>query len=133
VGTPAAGFLTMTDDRSPPAMAPDGDWLDAALAADAREHATSYLDDQGFTARVMATLPAPVAAEPGWRRPALVALWSAAAIATASALPGAALEVGREAFRLLAAQPVSLPQIAAVLAVLGTVTWSAAAWALRSD
>lgn len=126
----------MTADRTSPRTSPhttsDDDWLDAALAADVREHGTSYLDDQGFTARVMAALPAPVAV-PRWRTPALVALWSAAALGTAAALPGVALDVGREAFRLLAAQPVSLPQIAAVLAAIGVVTWSAAAWALRSD
>ena len=126
----------MTTDRTAPRTSPlttsDDDWLDAALAADAREHASSYLDDRGFTARVMAALPAPVAA-PRWRKPALVALWSAAALGTAAALPGAALDVGREAFRLLAAQPVSLPQIAAALAAICVVTWSAAAWALRSD
>jgi len=124
----------MTTDRTAPRTSPlttsDDDWLDAALAADAREHGTSYLDDRGFAARVMAALPPPV---PRWRKPALVALWSAAALGTAAALPGAALDVGREAFRLLAAQPVSLPQIAAVLAAIGVVTWSAAAWALRSD
>ena len=45
-----------------PSTLPDDDWLDAALAADAREHGSSYLDDRGFTARVMAALPAPVAA-----------------------------------------------------------------------
>jgi hypothetical protein len=126
----------MTADRTAPRSSPpttsDDDWLDAALAADAREYGTSYLDDRGFSARVMAALPAPVA-EPRWRKPALVALWSAAALGTAVALPGAALDVGREAFRLLAAQPVSLPQIAAVLAAIGVATWSAAAWALRSD
>jgi hypothetical protein len=121
-----------TGPRSSPYATSDDDWLDAALAADAREHGASYLDDQGFTARVMAALPASVAV-PRWRKPALVALWSAAALGTAAALPGVALDVGREAFRLLAAQPVSLPQIAVALAAIGVVTWSAAAWALRSD
>jgi len=126
----------LTADRTSPRTSLDAtsgdDWLDAALAADAREHGSSYLDDQGFTARVMAALPAPIAV-PRWRKPALVALWGAAAIGTATALPGVALDAGREAFRLLAAQPVSLPQIVAVLAAIGAVTWSAAAWALRSD
>jgi hypothetical protein len=126
----------LTADRTSPRTSLDAtsgdDWLDAALAADAREHGSSYLDDQGFTARVMAALPAPIAV-PRWRTPALVALWGAAAIGTATALPGVALDVGREAFRLLAAQPVSLPQIAGLLAAIGVVTWSAAAWALRSD
>jgi hypothetical protein len=126
----------MTADRTAPRSSPsttsDDDWLDAALTADARDHGSSYLDDQGFSARVMAALPAPVTV-PRWRKPALVALWSAAAIGTATAVPGVALDVGREAFRLLATQPVSLPQIAAALAAIGVVTWSAAAWALRSD
>jgi hypothetical protein len=122
----------MTADRTSPDTTSDDDWLDAALAADARARGSSYLDDRGFTARVMNALPAPVAV-PRWRKPALVTLWSAAALGTATALPGVALDVGREAFRLLAAQPVSLPQIAAVLAAIGVVTWSAAAWALRSD
>jgi hypothetical protein len=123
-------------DRAPPRSTshttPDDDWLDAALVADAREHGSSYIDDRGFTARVMAALPAPQAV-PRWRKPALVALWGIAAVGTAAALPGVALDVSREAFRLLAAQPVSLGQIAAVLAALGAATWSAAAWALRSD
>jgi len=123
----------MIAHQRPPATTPDDDWLDSALAADAREHAASYVGDQGFTARVMDALPAPGAAVPRWRKPALVALWSAAAIGAAAALPGVALDVGREAFRLLAAQPVSLAQIAAALAGAGVLTWSAAAWALRSD
>ena len=43
----------MSADRTGPRSSPDttseDDWLDAALAADAREHGASYLDDQGFT------------------------------------------------------------------------------------
>jgi hypothetical protein len=123
----------MSADRTPPTAMPDDDWLDAALAADARDHASAYIDDQGFTARVIAALPAPAPAVPRWRKPALVALWTAAAVGTAAALPGFALDVVREAFRLLAAQPVSLPQIAGALLAVGVVTWSGAAWALRSD
>jgi len=121
----------MNADRTPPAA--DDDWLDAALVADAREHAHSYVDDRGFTSRVMAALPAPAAAMPRWRKPAIAVLWAAAAAGAATAVPGFVLEVGREAFRLLAAQPVSLPQIAAALAAAGIVTWSAAALALRGD
>ena len=78
-GAPA-GCLTMTADRTcrtSPTTTSDDDWLDAALAVDAREHGSSYLDDRGFTARVMTALPAPVAV-PRWRKPALVALESAA-------------------------------------------------------
>jgi hypothetical protein len=60
-------------------------------------------------------------------------LWTVAAAGAAIALPGTVLDVGREAFRLLAAQPVSVAQIAAMLAAAGAATWGAAAWALRSD
>ena len=115
---------------------PDGspvDWLDAALVADGRDHDASYLDDAGFTARVMTALPPPPDPVPGWRRPAQIVLWGAAALGMATALPGVVLDVGREAFRLLAAQPVSLPQIAATLLAAGVATWGAAAWALRND
>ena len=64
------------------------DWLDAALRADGREHRADYLDDDGFTARVMAELPAP-ATLPAWRKRALIALWAAAGVGIAVALPGA--------------------------------------------
>ena len=123
----------MNADVTPPAVPSDTDWLEVALRHDAREHLSSYVDDQGFSARVMSALPAPVVSLPRWRRPALVALWSAAAAGAAFALPGIALDVGREAFRVLAAQPVSLPQIAGALLAVGVVTWSGAAWALRSE
>ena len=53
------------------------DWLDDVLRADGREHRADYLDDEGFTARVMSALPA-VAALPAWRKPALAALWAGA-------------------------------------------------------
>jgi hypothetical protein len=109
------------------------DWIERVLRDDANEHAGTYLDDEGFTARVMATLPAPMASAPRWRKPAVMAMWAAAAAGAAIALPEIAVDVGREAFRLLAAQPVSLPQIGAALALLGLASWSAAAYALRSD
>ena len=62
----------------PMATSPSGepaDWLDAALAADGASHRDDYLDDAGFTARLMARLPAPVAL-PAWRKPALSLLWA---------------------------------------------------------
>ena len=46
------------NDRSVSTTPADDDWLDAALRADGREHRAAYLDDGGFTARVMAALPA---------------------------------------------------------------------------
>lgn len=109
------------------------DWLEQALRSDAREHRESYLDDAGFTARVMAALPAAVAILPRWRRPAVAAIWAAAAAGMAVALPGVALDIGREAYRLFATQPLSLAQVGVTLAALGIGTWVAAAWTLRAD
>ena len=112
--------------------APD-DWLEQTLRLGAREHREGYLDDDGFTARVMAALPAPVAPLPRWRRPAVAAIWAVAAAGMAVALPGTVIDVGREAFRLLATQPVSLTHFGVALAALGVGTWFAAAWTLRAD
>jgi hypothetical protein len=121
---------TMKFESDPDFRSPD--WIESVLREDAKEHAASYVHDEGFTARVMDTLPAPVAA-PRWRKPALVTMWAAAAAGAAIALPEVAIGVGREAFRLFAAQPVSLPQIGAALVLLGLASWSAAAYALRSE
>ncbi len=64
----------------------DDGWLEQALEADAREHAAAYVTDDGFTAKVMARLPAP-ATLPAWRRPVLALLWLIAGSAVAVALP----------------------------------------------
>ena len=108
------------------------DWLDGLLRADARECAAAYVGDDGFTARVLRALPAPLAL-PAWRKPAIAVLWGAAGVALAVALPAAAMDVAREAYRLLAAQPVSLSGIAGALVAAGALTWSAAAYALRGS
>ncbi|HVF66005.1 MAG TPA: hypothetical protein VNE58_18615 [Casimicrobiaceae bacterium] len=118
--------------QPPPQPRPAGDWLDEALAGDA--FATGpHIDDAGFTARVMATLPAAVPVVPAWRRPAVALIWGLAAIGGAIALPDVAVDVARETFRLLAAKPLSLLQIAAALSIVGFATVSAAAYALRND
>jgi len=109
------------------------DWLDDALRSDARAHAERYLDDAGFTARVMHSLPAPVSATPRWRTPVVATLWGVAIAASVFALPGAAVDFGRETFRWLAAHPFSLPQIATLLAAAGLATYAGAAVALRND
>jgi len=106
------------------------DWLDQMLAEDAQDHAGSYIADDGFTARVMGTLPAPIVA-PAWRKPAVTALWGVAAVGLAFALPGAAVDVAREMFRLFSAKPFALSEIAAVLALAGLGTWSTAYYAWR--
>ena len=116
-----------------PDLRDDADaWLDRLLADDAAGHRDAYVDDAGFTARVMHALPPPVAL-PRWRKPAVTALWATAGLGVAFALPGAALDVSREAFRLLATQPISLSAVAAALVAFGVATWTGAAWVLRRD
>jgi hypothetical protein len=107
-------------------------WLEQALAQDAALHRDTYIDDDGFTAKVMEELPAP-AALPRWRKPALAGLWTLAGVGIASALPGTMLDVAREMFRLLAARPFALSEIAAVLLVVGVATGMGTAMALRKD
>ena len=120
------------NDLPPGTAKADDDWLDAALRADAREHRAAYIDDAGFTARVMAALPAP-ATLPAWRRPMLTALWAAAGLGIALALPGTVHDVARDVLGLIIGQRVSIAGIAAGLTALGVATWVAAAVALRDD
>jgi hypothetical protein len=108
------------------------DWLEQALRVDAAEQRADHIDDGGFTARVMAALPAPLAA-PRWRKPVEWALWGVAGTAIAAALPGVATEFARELFRLVASQPISLPHIATALVAVGAATWGGAAYVLRRD
>jgi len=120
------------DDRQPMSIAADP--IEVLLRDDAGEHASVYIDDAGFTASVMEALPPPIAAVPAWRRPAVALMWGVACFGTALALPQVAIDVGREAFSLLAAQRVSLPHVGMTLALLlGAGTFSAAAYALRQD
>jgi len=108
------------------------DWLDGLLNADAREDRASYIADEGFTARVMHALPLPLTL-PAWRKPAVVALWGVALAGVSLALPGVALDVAREAYRLLGAHPVSLSGMVGALLFAGALSWSAAAYALRTS
>ena len=109
------------------------DWLEATLRADADAHAHAYIDDAGFAAKVMTALPPPMESVPAWRKPVVFAIWSVAAAGACVAMPQVAIDIGREAFALLAAQRLSIPTIGVTLAVLGFGTWSAAAYALRHD
>ena len=119
----------MTDDRTHDA---NDDWLEGLLVADGAASREAYITDDGFTAKVMAALPAALTL-PAWRKPALVALWGVAAGAVAIAAPGAVLDVAREAYRLLATQPVSLAGIAGAMAIMLALTGAAAAYMLRSN
>jgi len=115
------------DPRDPPA-----DWMDRLLVVDAAGHASDYIVDQGFTARVMQTLP-PAGALPAWRRPAVVALWVIAGLLLAVALPGVAFDVARAAYKLFAARPFALSTVAAMVVAIGAASWTAAAVTLRGD
>ena len=108
-------------------MTTDHDWLDHILSAD-----DDYIADDGFTARVMSALSAP-AALPKWRKPAVAALWGVAAVGLAIAAPGAMVDVGREAYRLLATVPVSIAGLATAMLAVVAATGAAAAYTLRGN
>ena len=120
--------LPSPDTDSPSAL----DWLDGLLESDARDDRAAYIADLGFTARVMHALPAPLTL-PAWRKPAVVALWGVALAGISLALPAAALDVARETYRLLGAHPVSLSGMVGALLFAGALSWSAAAYALRTS
>jgi hypothetical protein len=113
------------------ANADDG-WLEQALKADAREQAAAYIADDGFTAAVMARLPAP-AALPAWRRPVLALLWLIAGGAVAVALPDLFYDVFRSLVTMVVAQPLTLSRIAVVIMLLGAATWSTIVYAMRAE
>ena len=120
------------NDKPLTRTASDDDWLDAVLRADGVEHRAAYLDDDGFTARVMVALPVATAL-PAWRKPAFTALWAAAGIGIAYALPATVVDVAHEVLRVILGQRISLTGIAAGVTVLGAAAWAAAAFALRDD
>ncbi len=107
----------------------DDDWLDRALRAEAVAHRGEYVPDDGFTARVLAKLPAP-ASLPAWRKPFVAALWALAGAGTALALPDLYANALREGLRL-AAQPFLLPQLGVAVVLLGAASWTGIIWALR--
>ena len=108
------------------------DWLEAVLTADGGDHRGDYIADEGFTARVMQKLPAPVTV-PAWRRPVVIALWLVAAACIATMLPRTALDLAREVVTLLAARPFSLSTLGFGVVALGIAMWTATALALRRD
>ena len=111
---------------------PSADWMDRMLRHDAALHADDYINDSGFTARVMQALPV-VGELPAWRRPAVAALWVIAGALLAIALPGVAYDVARAAYKLFVARPFALSTIAFIVVAFGAASWTAAAVALRRD
>jgi hypothetical protein len=120
------------NEHALPPSASSGDWLDVALREDGQRHRADYLGDDGFTARVMARLPAP-ATLPAWRKPAVAALWTVAVAGIAWALPGAYTDAAREFLRLVAGHPVSYAEIATGVAALAVGSWAMTAYALSRD
>lgn len=107
-------------------------WLEQALQADAREHAAAYVAEDGFTARVMAQLPAP-ATLPAWRRPVVVVLWLMVAAAVAALLPDLFYAVFRGLAAMIVGQSITWSNIAAALVLLGATTWSTIVYAMRAE
>lgn len=106
------------------------DWLEQALRADAREHLSVYLPDDGFTARVVDRLPEP--ALPAWRRPFVMLLWVVAGIAIAVALPTWLDEVFGSVAALVLHR-FTLSDAALVLTLLFAATSGALVLAARTD
>jgi len=110
----------------------DDGWLEQALVADAREHAAGYVADDGFTAAVMARLPAPVTL-PAWRRPVVVLLWLIAGGAVATALPDLLYDVFRGLAALVVGQPLTLSRVAVAAMLLAATLWSTIVYAMRAE
>jgi len=120
-----------TNNPFPPAPpAADDAWLDDLLVAEGVAARAVYIDDAGFTARVVEALPSAVAA-PAWRRPVVVALWGGAVIALVMAMPTFFVELLGTADALLSLQPFSLASVGVALVTLLALTWGAAAYSLR--
>ena len=110
----------------------EDDWLEQTLRADAREHATSYLPDDGFTARVLGQLPRP-AALPAWRRPVLWTLWAIVAMAVVAALPVWFEDVFASLAAMFVGQRIKLVDVAMLLTLLGGLSWGALFLAARTE
>jgi hypothetical protein len=120
------------NDQPRSAINAEDDWLDAALRADGEAHRDEYLDDGGFTARIMAALPAPVAL-PAWRRPVLLVLWAARRVGIGVRAAGRRARRHLRRDRLVVGQSVSLSGMCAALVAIAVATWAAAAFVLRDD
>jgi len=110
----------------------DDDWLEQALRADARDHAASHLPDDGFTVRVLGQLPRP-AALPAWRRPVLWALWAIVAVAVIAALPIWFEDVFSSIAAVFIGQRIRLSDVAVLLTLLASLSWSALFFAARTE
>jgi hypothetical protein len=107
------------------------DWMDDLLRSDARA-GSDYIGDDGFTAKVMAALPAG-RWSPAWRRPLIIAGWALVAIAALIAVPGIADSVVRGAAALVFGHRLGVADVGAAIAVLVIATWSGIVYAAGTD
>ncbi len=122
-----------THEPFPPApQAADDAWLDDLLVADGVAERAGYIEDVGFTARVIEALPSPVAL-PRWRRPFVAALWGGAVIALMMAMPTFFVELLGTADALFSLQPFSLANVGMALFAVLALAWGAAAYSLREN
>lgn len=124
--------MTTIDHNSPAPPAADDAWLDDLLVADGVAERAGYIDDAGFTARVVDALPATVAV-PAWRRPFVATLWGSAIIALVLAMPTFFVDLLGTADALFSLQPFSLAGVGMTLLALLALTWGAAAYSLREN
>ncbi len=124
--------MTTTDHNLPAQSAADDAWLDDLLVADGVAERAGYIDDAGFTARVVDALPSDVPV-PAWRRPFVAALWGGAVIALVLAMPTFFVDLLGTADALFSLQPFSLSGVGITLLAVLALTWGAAAYSLREN
>jgi hypothetical protein len=111
----------------------DDGWLEQGLKADAQAHAAAYIADDGFTAKVLARLPAP-AVLPAWRRPIVALLWLIAGGAVVALLPDLFYALFGGLVALLVGQPMlTWSHLAVALMLLCAATLSTLVYAMRAE
>jgi hypothetical protein len=108
------------------------DWLEQALQADAAEHRSTYIGDDGFAARVMARLPQP-ATLPKWRRPAITLLWFCAAAVAVLGVPGLFDDAFRGGVAMLVGHRIAVVDVVALLVIPSAAAWGILVYAARVD
>jgi hypothetical protein len=107
--------------------------LEQALKADAQAYAAAYIADDGFTAKVLARLPAP-AVLPAWRRPVVALLWLIAAGGVVVLLPDLFYALFGGLVALLVGQPMlTWSHLAVALMLFCAATWSTLVYAMRAE
>ena len=122
----------MTDSKHDSNLEREEEWIESMLRADARERDGDYLADDGFTARVMQALPAPVTL-PAWRKPLLAGMWAAAGVGLAVVLPDTLRDAAQDVIRFVVTQHFSLRDIGVALLAVAGASWAGTLYALRQE